>query len=49
MADKAMPAARFDGHAAVGGAGGDGHLLGDVAFVRNAEIHQFGCKKQGRD
>ena len=21
----------------------------DVAFVRNAEIHQFGCKKQGRD
>ena len=33
MADKAVPAARFDGHAAVGGAGGDGHLLGDVAIV----------------
>ena len=33
MADKAVPAARFDGHAAVEGAGGDGHLLGDVAIV----------------
>ena len=33
MADKAVPAARFDGHAAVGSAGGDGHLLGDVAIV----------------
>ena len=33
MADKAVPAARFDGHAAVGSTGGDGHLLGDVAIV----------------
>ena len=33
MADNAVPAARFDGHAAVGDAGGDGHLLGDVAIV----------------
>ena len=33
MADNAVPAARFDGHAAVWSAGGDGHLLGDVAIV----------------
>ena len=33
MADKSVPAARFDGHAAVGSTGGDGHLLGDVAIV----------------
>ena len=33
VADKAVPAARFDGHAAVGSTGGDGHLLGDVAIV----------------
>ena len=33
MADKAVPAARFDGHAAVGSTGGDDHLLGDVAIV----------------
>lgn len=33
MADKAVPAARFDGHAAVGSTGGDGHLLGNVAIV----------------
>lgn len=33
MADQAVPAAHFDRHAAIGSAGSDGQLLGDVAIV----------------